>query len=46
MEIPTKPLEVHPEDRDLVSRLATLQDMHDQVRLRSPSICAHQKMDF
>ena len=32
MDISGKSLEVHPEDRDLISRLAALQDMHDQVR--------------
>lgn len=38
MEISTKLLEVHPEDRDLVGRLAVLQDMHDQVCLQLMSI--------
>jgi hypothetical protein len=46
MEIPAKPLEVHLEDRHLISQLATLQDMHNQVRLRPTSICPYQKMDF
>ena len=32
MDVSVKSLEVHPEDQDLISRLAALQDMHDQVR--------------
>jgi len=43
MDTAIRDVEVPPEDRDLVSQLATLQNMHDQVRTHSMSICACQK---
>jgi hypothetical protein len=46
MEMSIKTVEVHPEDRDLVSRLATLQDVHNQVRLHSMSFGLAKRPEF
>jgi hypothetical protein len=35
MERSIQAVDVHPEDRDLVSQLAAVQEMHEQVRLHS-----------
>jgi hypothetical protein len=46
MDTATRHVEVPPEDRDLVSQLAMLQNMHDQVRTHPMGICASQKSRY
>lgn len=45
MATPLKSPEVHPEDQEIITQLAALQDMHNQVILTTSSLVDANKSD-